>query len=87
MLIITHGGRIHANRCAEQWREDEPDQAVGTADPLPVLPPDGLSLHGMRNDVFVDITPAVAKKIAAMAVGPLTRHLGYSQIDLRETCP
>jgi 4-oxalomesaconate hydratase len=33
---------------------------------LPVYPTDGLSLFGVRNDVFVDITPVVGKKVAAM---------------------
>jgi 4-oxalomesaconate hydratase len=171
-LIITHGGRIHANRYAEEWRKDNPDEAIANADldhiaaykwgelqraaevigiqkvigldmddrtaslqepiveqvaeqialerpdivicdypmnpvvagnthtvatttvlaalgrtgtylknldgqaeyhvkqvfftSLPVFPTDGLSLYGMRNDVFIDITPVVGKKIAAM---------------------
>jgi 4-oxalomesaconate hydratase len=33
---------------------------------LPVYPTDGLSLFGVRNDVFVDITPVVGRKVAAM---------------------
>jgi LmbE family N-acetylglucosaminyl deacetylase len=171
-LILTHGGRIHANRYAEEWRKDEPDQAIATADldqiiaykrdelrraadivgihrvttlelddtmvslqepvvervaeqialerpdvlicdypmnpvvagnthtmatttvlaalgrtgsylrnldgraeyhvkqifftSLPVHTTDGLSLFGLRNDVFIDITPVVGKKVAAM---------------------
>jgi 4-oxalomesaconate hydratase len=246
-LIITHGGRIHANRYAEEWRKDQPDEDITTADldhiatykwaelrraadiiginrvigldlddrtaslqepvvelvaeriaeerpdviicdypmnpvvasnthtvatttalaalgrtgtylrnldgqaeyhvkqvfftSLPVFPTDGLSLYGVRNDVFVDITPVVGKKIAAMdcfdsqgysglfarklieanngefgraagvnfaeayyrmnnethtllpvtahalADDPLTRHVRYSEINLRETYP
>jgi hypothetical protein len=31
-LILTHGGRIHANRYAEEWRKDQPDRAVAAAD-------------------------------------------------------
>ncbi|MFB9835774.1 PIG-L deacetylase family protein [Actinoallomurus acaciae] len=31
-LILTHGGRIHANRYAEEWRKDAPDEAVAGAD-------------------------------------------------------
>jgi LmbE family N-acetylglucosaminyl deacetylase len=108
---------------------------------LPVHPVDGLSLYGIRNDVFIDITPVVGKKVAAMdcfdsqgysglfarklieanngeygrAAGvnfaeafyrmnnethsllpvtdaartedPLTRHITYSTISLRETYP
>lgn len=108
---------------------------------LPVMPGDGLSLYGMRNDLFVDITPVVGRKIAAMDCfasqgysglfarkliesnngefgrtagvnfaeaycrmrnethsllpltpaawdeDPLTRHLTYSQIDLRAAYP
>jgi 4-oxalomesaconate hydratase len=108
---------------------------------LPVFPTDGLSLFGVRNDVFIDITPVVGKKIAAMdcfdsqgysgrfarkliesnngefgrvagvnfaeayyrmnnethallpvtdagrAEDPLTRHLSYSEISLRESYP
>jgi 4-oxalomesaconate hydratase len=171
-LILTHGGRIHANRYAEEWRKDEPDQAIAAADldqiiaykkdelrraadiigihrvttldlddtmvslqepvvervaeqialerpdvlicdypmnpvvagnthtmatttvlaalgrtgsylrnldgraeyhvkqifftSLPVHTTDGLSLFGLRNDVFIDITPVVGKKVAAM---------------------
>jgi 4-oxalomesaconate hydratase len=171
-LILTHGGRIHANRYAEEWRKHDPDEAltsaglediaahkwdelrraaeivgirevIGLADDdqlatlrepvveqvaeriaqerpdviicdyplnpvvasnthtvatttalaalgrtanylrnldgraefhvkqifftsLPVFTPDGLSLSGVRNDVFVDITPVVGKKVAAM---------------------
>jgi LmbE family N-acetylglucosaminyl deacetylase len=171
-LIITHGGRIHANRYAEEWRKDRPDEAIANADldhiagykwgelqraadvvgihkvigldlddrtaslqepvveqvaeqialerpdviicdypmnpvvtsnthtlatttvlaalgrtgtylknldgqaeyhvkqvfftSLPVFPSEGLSLYGMRNDVFIDITPVLGKKIAAM---------------------
>jgi 4-oxalomesaconate hydratase len=246
-LIITHGGRIHANRYAEEWRKDAPDEAITAAgvddiaahkwdelrraadiigihrvtgldyddqlvslrEPvvervaeqialerpdvlicdyplnpvvasnthtmatttvlaalgrtgtylrnldgqaefhvkqifftsLPVFVTDGLSLGGVRNDVFVDITPVVGKKIAAMdcfdsqgysglfarkliesnngefgraagvnfaeayyrmnnethgllpvtpaamADDPLTRHVRYSEIDLRATYP
>jgi LmbE family N-acetylglucosaminyl deacetylase len=33
---------------------------------LPVMPRDVLSLGGTRNDVFIDITPVVGKKVAAM---------------------
>lgn len=33
---------------------------------LPVQPMDGLSLYGMRNDLFIDITPVVGKKVKAM---------------------
>lgn len=33
---------------------------------LPVAASDGLSLYGVRNDLFIDITPVVGKKIAAM---------------------
>jgi LmbE family N-acetylglucosaminyl deacetylase len=33
---------------------------------LPVSPIDGLSLHGLRNDVFVDISPVVGEKVRAM---------------------
>ncbi len=171
-LILTHGGRIHANRYAEEWRRDRPDEAIARAGlddivafkkaelqraadivgigkvitldhddssatlqdalvdqvaeqiaderpdviicdypqnpvmaanthtvatttalaaigragtflrnldgqaefhvkqvfltSLPVYPTDGLSLFGVRNDVFVDITPVVGRKIAAM---------------------
>jgi 4-oxalomesaconate hydratase len=246
-LIITHGGRIHANRYAEEWRKDTPDEAITTAglddiaahkwdelrraaeiigihkvigldhddqvaylqEPvvarvaehlalerpdvlvcdyplnpvvannthtlatttalaalgrtgtyvrnldgqaefhvrqvfftsLPVFAADGLSLSGVRNDVFVDITPVVGRKVAAMdcfdsqgysglfarklveanngefgraagvnfaeayyrmnnethdllpvtaaamAEDPLTRHVRYSEIDLRATYP
>ncbi|TDV48828.1 LmbE family N-acetylglucosaminyl deacetylase [Actinophytocola oryzae] len=246
-LIITHGGRIHANRYAEEWRKDDPDEAITTAGiddiaahkwdelrraadiigvhrvigldtddrvaslqehvvdlvaeqialerpdviicdyplnpvvasnthtvatttvlaalgrtgtylrnldgraefhvkqvfftSLPVFAADGLSLFGVRNDVFVDITPVVGRKVAAMdcfdsqgysglfarkliesnngefgraagvnfaeafyrmrnethdllpvtaaavAEDPLTRHLRYSEVDLRATHP
>ncbi|MER7277042.1 PIG-L deacetylase family protein [Dactylosporangium sp. NPDC000244] len=171
-LILTHGGRIHANRYAQEWRKDHPDAAIAGAGldeivafkkgeleraaeivgisrlvtldrddreaglheslvetvaehiaaerpdviicdypqnpvmaanthtvatttvlaalgragaylrnldgqaeyhvkqvfltSLPVFPTDGLSLFGMRNDVFVDITPVVGRKVAAM---------------------
>ena len=27
-LILTHGGRIHANKYAEEWRKDKPDEAI-----------------------------------------------------------
>lgn len=30
-LILTHGGRIHPNKYAEEWRKDSPDQAVTAA--------------------------------------------------------
>lgn len=246
-LILTHGGRIHANRYAEEWRKDNPDESIASADldhivaykkdelqraadivgihkvttldlddtmvslqepvvervaeqialerpdvvicdyplnpvvagnthtmatttvlaalgrtgsylrnldgraeyhvkqvfftSLPVQPIDGLSLYGIRNDVFVDITPVVGKKVAAMdcfdsqgysglfarkliesnngefgraagvnfaeafyrmnnethsllpvteaarAEDPLTRHVTYSSVNLRETYP
>lgn len=33
---------------------------------LPVAASDSLSLYGLRNDMFVDITPVVGKKVAAM---------------------
>ena len=108
---------------------------------LPVAAIDGLSLYGLRNDVFVDITSVVGKKVAAMdcftsqgydglfarkliessngefgraagvnfaeayyrmnnethrllpvteaamEVDPLTRHISYSQTDLRREHP
>lgn len=31
-LILSHGGRIHANKYAEEWRKDAPDDAVAAAD-------------------------------------------------------
>jgi 4-oxalomesaconate hydratase len=246
-LILTHGGRIHANKYAEEWRKDDPDAAIASAElddiivnkkreleraadivgigklitldlddtlitlkeevveqvaeqlaieapdvlicdypvnpvfasnshtvatttalaaigragtflrnldgrsefnvkqvfltSLPVMASDGLSLYGVRNDLFVDITDVVDRKIAAMdcfasqgyaglfarkliesnngefgraagvnfaegysrmnnethsllpvtpaaaAADPLTRHLTYSQIDLRASYP
>ncbi|SDS29862.1 PIG-L deacetylase family protein [Microlunatus soli] len=27
-LILTHGGRIHPNRYAEEWRKDDPDRTI-----------------------------------------------------------
>jgi LmbE family N-acetylglucosaminyl deacetylase len=30
-LIVTHGGRIHANRYAEEWRKNAPDETIATA--------------------------------------------------------
>lgn len=246
-LILTHGGRIHANRYAEEWRKDNPDERVTGADlddivaykkdelrraadiigirkvttldlddtmvslqepvvervaqqialerpdviicdypmnpvmagnthimasttvlaalgrvgsylrnldgqteyhvkqvfftSLPVHVTEGLSLYGLRNDLFIDITPVVGKKVAAMdcfdsqgysglfarkliesnngeygraagvnfaeaycrwrnethdllpltdaarAEDPLTRHVAYSEFNLREAFP
>ena len=108
---------------------------------LPVFAHDGLSTYGVRNDVFVDISPVVERKVramdcfdsqgysglfarkliesnngefgrsagvnfaeayyrmynethsllplteAAMAADPLTRHVTYSQMDLRGSFP
>jgi len=108
---------------------------------LPVFPIDGLSLYGVRNDLFIDITDVIDRKIAAMdcfvsqgydgafarkliesnngefgraagvnfaeaycrmnnethsllpvsdaakSADPLTRHISYSQIDLRASYP
>jgi len=108
---------------------------------LPTFTNDAVSMYGVRNDMFIDITPVVGRKIAAMdcfdsqgysglfarkliesnngefgrAAGvnfaeafcrlrnethallpltdaaqradPLTRHVSYSQIDLRATYP
>lgn len=108
---------------------------------LPTFAVDALSTYGVRNDMFVDITEVVGRKIAAMdcfasqgyaglfarkliesnngefgraagvnfaeaytrfrgethallpvtdharAVDPLTRHVGYSQIDVRASFP
>ncbi|GIF72164.1 GlcNAc-PI de-N-acetylase [Asanoa siamensis] len=171
-LILTHGGRMHANRYAEEWRKDQPDESIVDADlaaivahkkgeleraaailgisrvitldlddhyaalredvvdqiaeqlaierpdvlicdyplnpvmaanmhtvasvsvlaalgragmflrnldgrsefhvkqvfftSLPVIAGDGLSLHGLRNDVYIDITDVVGQKVAAM---------------------
>ena len=31
-LILTHGGRIHANRYAEEWRKDDPTRRSPRAD-------------------------------------------------------
>lgn len=31
-LILTHGGRIHPNTYAEEWRKDAPDAAIVAAD-------------------------------------------------------
>lgn len=158
-LILTHGGRIHANRYAEEWRKETPDEAIAAADlgqivahkkgeleraagivgiarlvtldlddamavmreevvervatttalaaigraathlrnldgraetdvrqvfftSVPVAATDGLSLYGVRNDLFVDITPVVGTKLAAMDcfesqgyAGPFARKL------------
>jgi LmbE family N-acetylglucosaminyl deacetylase len=30
-LILTHGGRIHANKYVEEWRKDQPDESVTAA--------------------------------------------------------
>lgn len=30
-LILTHGGRIHANRYAEEWRKEAPDAAIASS--------------------------------------------------------
>lgn len=30
-LILTHGGRIHANTYAEEWRKDRPDETITSA--------------------------------------------------------
>ena len=27
-VILTHGGRIHPNEYAEEWRKDDPDAAI-----------------------------------------------------------
>lgn len=27
-LILSHGGRIHANKCAEEWRKEHPDDVA-----------------------------------------------------------
>jgi LmbE family N-acetylglucosaminyl deacetylase len=31
-VILTHGGRIHPNKYAEEWRKDDPDAAIVDAD-------------------------------------------------------
>src|SRR5690349_9926797 len=31
-LILTHGGRIHANKYAEEWRKANPDAAIVQSD-------------------------------------------------------
>lgn len=31
-LILTHGGRIHANKYVEEWRKDTPNKAITTAE-------------------------------------------------------
>lgn len=31
-LVLTHGGRIHANKYAEEWRKQRPDATVTAAD-------------------------------------------------------
>lgn len=108
---------------------------------LPVLTNDALSTYGVRNDLFIDITPVVGRKVAAMdcfvsqgyggpfarklieasngefgrwagvalaepyvrfrsetrsllpvteyadAADPLTRHVTYSQFDVRRSFP
>lgn len=30
-LILSHGGRIHANKYAEEWRKDHPDEEIAAA--------------------------------------------------------
>ena len=30
-LILTHGGRIHPNSYAEEWRKDQPDPTIAEA--------------------------------------------------------
>lgn len=30
-LILSHGGRIHANKYAEEWRKENPDAAIASA--------------------------------------------------------
>ncbi|MFY1669604.1 PIG-L deacetylase family protein [Plantactinospora sp. WMMB334] len=41
-LILTHGGRIHANRYAEEWRGGQPDTSITDADL------DGIVAHKRR---------------------------------------
>ncbi|WJH37431.1 PIG-L family deacetylase [Paenibacillus sp. CC-CFT747] len=48
---------------------------------LPVSPMDGLSLNGLRNDVFVDITPVVGEKVRAMDE---FKSQGYSGLFARK---
>lgn len=48
---------------------------------LPVSPIDGLSLYGMRNDVFIDISPVVGQKIKAMDE---FKSQGYSGLFARK---
>jgi LmbE family N-acetylglucosaminyl deacetylase len=36
-LILTHGGRIHLNAYAEEWRKDQPDPAIAGADEQAVI--------------------------------------------------
>jgi LmbE family N-acetylglucosaminyl deacetylase len=48
---------------------------------LPVSPIDGLSLYGMRNDVFIDISSVVGEKIRAMDE---FKSQGYSGLFARK---
>lgn len=48
---------------------------------LPVSPIDGLSLYGMRNDVFIDISSVVGEKIKAMDE---FKSQGYSGLFARK---
>ena len=65
-LILTHGGRIHANRYAEEWRKDDPDEAIAAAGLVQIVAHKKGELEraadivGITNLITLDLDDAMA---------------------------
>lgn len=53
-LILTHGGRIHPNKYAEEWRKDQPDESVVGADLDAVVANKKAELHRAAAAIGID---------------------------------
>lgn len=53
-VILTHGGRIHANKYAEEWRKESPDRAITEATLDDIIANKKAELHAAAEIIGID---------------------------------
>lgn len=53
-VILTHGGRIHANKYAEEWRKENPDTAITEATLDDIIANKKAELHAAAKIIGID---------------------------------
>jgi 4-oxalomesaconate hydratase len=86
-LILTHGGRIHANRYAEEWRKSEPDEAIAAADLAEIVAHKKGELEraaeivGITRLITLDLDDAMAV-VREEVVDQVAEHLARERPDV-----